>query len=77
MAAFAGTQVLAALAGLWVGRHLDRYGPRLLMTFGSVLGVVAVLCLAAASVPAVVRRPPARSPVPPWPPPSIRPRSPR
>jgi len=48
MAAFTGTQVLAALAGLWVGRHLDRHGPRLLMTLGSALGVLAVLSLAAA-----------------------------
>lgn len=48
MAAFTGTQVLAALAGLWVGRHLDRSGPRLLMSIGSVVGVFAVLALAAA-----------------------------
>ena len=48
MAAFTGTQILAALAGLWVGRHLDRHGPRRLMTVGSALGVLAVLGLAAA-----------------------------
>jgi len=48
MAAFTGTQVLAALAGLWVGRHLDHHGPRLLMTLGSALGVLAVLSLAVA-----------------------------
>lgn len=48
MAAFTGTQVVAALAGIWVGRRLDRRGPRLLMTVGSALGVVAVLGLAAA-----------------------------
>jgi len=48
MAAFTGTQVIAALAGLWVGRHLDRHGPRYVMTLGSVLGVVAVLGLATA-----------------------------
>ena len=39
MAAFTGTQILAALAGIWVGRHLDRRGPRVLMTVGSALGV--------------------------------------
>ncbi len=48
MAAFTGTQVLAALAGLWVGRHLDRHGPRLLMSVGSFLGVCAALALAVA-----------------------------
>ena len=48
MAAFTGTQVLAALAGLWVGRWLDRHGPRYLMTLGSAVGVIAVLSLAAA-----------------------------
>ncbi len=48
MAAFTGTQVVAALAGLWVGRHLDHYGPRRLMTIGSAVGVLGVLSLAAA-----------------------------
>jgi len=48
MAAFTGTQVLAAIAGLWAGRHLDRHGPRLLMSVGSAVGVVAVLGLATA-----------------------------
>ena len=48
MAGFTGAQVVAALVGLWVGRHLDRHGPRLLMTLGSVLGVTALLGLAAA-----------------------------
>jgi predicted MFS family arabinose efflux permease len=48
MAAFTGTQILAALAGIWVGRHLDLRGPRVLMTVGSALGVVAVLALATA-----------------------------
>lgn len=48
MAAFTGTQVLAALCGLWVGRHLDRHGPRVLMSVGSAIGVVAVVGLSAA-----------------------------
>ncbi|HWM74615.1 MAG TPA: MFS transporter, partial [Nocardioides sp.] len=48
MAAFTGTQVIGALAGLWVGPHLDRHGPRYVMTLGSALGVVAVLGLATA-----------------------------
>jgi MFS family permease len=48
MAAFSGTQVLAALAGVWAGRHLDRHGPRVLMSVGSAVGVVAVLALATA-----------------------------
>jgi MFS family permease len=45
--------VVAALVGIPVGRRLDRAGPRWLMTAGSVIGVPALLGVAAArSVPA-------------------------
>ena len=42
-AAFTLGQVFAALAGIGVGRILDRRGPRWLMTGGSVLAVVSLL----------------------------------
>jgi MFS family permease len=48
MAVFTMAQVVAAGAGLWVGRRLDRDGPRVVMTAGSALGVVAVLAVALA-----------------------------
>ena len=48
MAVFTMTQVVAAAAGLWVGRRLDRRGPQAVMTGGSVLGVVAVVAIALA-----------------------------
>lgn len=48
MAAFSTGLVAAALAGVPVGRLLDRYGPRLVMTAGSVAGFAAVLAVAAA-----------------------------
>jgi MFS family permease len=47
-AAFSGALLVAALAGIPVGRVLDRRGPRAVMTTGSVLGVTAVLTMAAA-----------------------------
>jgi MFS family permease len=47
-AAFSAALILAALGGIPLGRALDRRGPRLLMTGGSVLGVLAVLGLATA-----------------------------
>lgn len=46
MAAFTSGQIVAAVAGLAVGRHIDRFGPRTLMTVGSVAAVVALLVLA-------------------------------
>lgn len=46
MAVFTMAQVVAAAAGLWVGRRLDRDGPRVVMTAGSALGVLAVLAVA-------------------------------
>jgi MFS family permease len=48
MAAFSVGLVTAALTGVPVGRLLDRYGPRPVMTAGSVVGVAAVLAVAAA-----------------------------
>ena len=47
-AAFSGSLLMAALVGIWVGRVLDRRGPRAVMTAGSVLAVPAVLLIAAA-----------------------------
>lgn len=48
MAAFSTGAVVNALAGVVVGRAIDRYGPRRVMTLGSVVGVLAVLAIAAA-----------------------------
>lgn len=48
VAAFTVAQLVAAASGVWVGRHLDRHGPRRIMTAGSALGVVSILCLASA-----------------------------
>src|SRR3954471_10354014 len=47
-AAFSAGLVTSALLGIPVGRWLDRYGPRWLMTTGSSLGVLAVLAVAGA-----------------------------
>lgn len=46
--AFSAGLVTSALMGIVVGRWLDRYGPRWIMTIGSVLGVVAVLAVVVA-----------------------------
>ncbi|MGC2998660.1 MFS transporter [Streptomyces sp. G35A] len=48
-AAFSLGLVVSALAGIRVGRILDRRGPRTVMTVGSVLGVVSLLIVATAS----------------------------
>jgi MFS family permease len=47
-AAFSVSQVVAAVVGVPVGRLLDRHGPRMIMTTGSVLAVVALLGIALA-----------------------------
>jgi len=41
--AFSLALLVSAVAGIAVGRHLDRRGPRALMTAGSITGVVLVL----------------------------------
>lgn len=47
-AAFSVALVVSAVAGVAVGRFIDRHGPRLMMTTGSVLGVVALIVVATA-----------------------------
>ncbi|CAL9341698.1 hypothetical protein SUDANB176_00284 [Streptomyces sp. enrichment culture] len=47
-AAFSLGLVVSALAGIRVGRILDRRGPRAVMTTGSVLGVISLVVVAAA-----------------------------
>nr|WP_303712096.1 MFS transporter [Kutzneria buriramensis]WKX11162.1 MFS transporter [Kutzneria buriramensis] len=44
--AFSAALVVSALAGIPIGRILDRRGPRIVMTTGSLLGVAAVLAIA-------------------------------
>ncbi|MFJ8769850.1 MFS transporter [Streptomyces clavifer] len=46
--AFSGALLVSALAGIPIGRILDRCGPRTVMTAGSVLAVLALLVIAAA-----------------------------
>jgi MFS family permease len=48
VAVFTVAQLVAAGVGLWVGRRLDRHGPRLVMTGGSIVGVVSVVLIAVA-----------------------------
>jgi len=48
VAALSGAQLVTAVAGIPVGRWLDRRGPRAVMTTGSVLGVLAVVAVATA-----------------------------
>jgi MFS family permease len=47
-AALSASQLTAALAGIPVGRRIDRHGPRAVMTAGSVLAVPAVVLVATA-----------------------------
>ncbi|GEP38443.1 MFS transporter [Nocardioides psychrotolerans] len=46
--AFSLAQVVSAVAGLWVGRHIDAHGPRAVMTFASLLAVPGLLGVALA-----------------------------
>ncbi len=46
--AFSLSQFVAAGAGIWVGRHIDAYGPRRVMTAGSLVAIPAVLTIASA-----------------------------
>ncbi|MEV0071225.1 MFS transporter [Amycolatopsis sp. NPDC050768] len=48
IAALSGAQLVSALAGIPVGRWLDRRGPRAVMTAGSLLAVPAVIAVATA-----------------------------
>jgi hypothetical protein len=45
-AAFSGALLVSALVGIPIGRILDRRGPRAVMTWGSVLAVIALLAVA-------------------------------
>ena len=47
VAVLTGAQLIAAASGIWIGRHIDRHGPRLVMTAGSVVGVASVAGIAA------------------------------
>ncbi len=47
-AGFSGAQLIAALAGIHIGRHLDRHGPRAAMTIGSALAALATAAIALA-----------------------------
>jgi MFS family permease len=47
-AGFSAAQLIAALVGIPVGRWLDRHGPRLVMTAGSALAVLATVMIALA-----------------------------
>ncbi|MFF5035689.1 MFS transporter [Nocardia salmonicida] len=45
---FSAGHLLTALTGIFVGRRLDRHGPRAVMTAGSVLAVTALIIVATA-----------------------------
>ena len=46
--AFSLSQFVSALAGIWVGRHIDSFGPRRVMTAGSLVAVPGVALVALA-----------------------------
>ena len=46
LGAFTVAQVVAGTLGFWVGRHIDRVGPRALMTLGSLVGAAAMVGVA-------------------------------
>ena len=48
-AAFSTGLIVSGVCGIFVGRRLDAHGPRVIMTAGSVVGVVAVVLVATAS----------------------------
>ncbi|MGV9823519.1 MFS transporter [Nocardia xishanensis] len=50
-AAFSAGQLVAALAGIPVGRWIDRHGPRGVMSAGSMLAIPALIVVATASHP--------------------------
>lgn len=47
-AAFSASQVVSGIVGVVLGKRLDRYGPRVIMTAGSAVSVVGLLAIAAA-----------------------------
>ena len=47
-AAFSVSQVVSGIVGVVLGRRLDRYGPRVIMTAGSVVSVLGLLAIAVA-----------------------------
>ena len=47
-AAFSASQVVSGVVGVVLGRRLDRYGPRVIMTAGSVVSVLGLFAIAAA-----------------------------
>ncbi len=47
-AGFSASQIVAGLVGIPVGKLLDRHGPRVIMTSGSVVAVLALVGLATA-----------------------------
>ncbi|QNQ38542.1 MFS transporter [Streptomyces sp. CB00271] len=47
-AAFSAALLVSAVAGIRVGRIIDRHGPRTVMTTGSVIGVLSILIVALA-----------------------------
>ena len=46
--AFSVAQLVSAAVGIWVGRHIDRVGPRRVMTVGSLIAVPGVVAIATA-----------------------------
>ncbi len=46
--AFSLAQLVSAGAGIWVGRHIDAFGPRRVMTAGSLLAIPGVATIALA-----------------------------
>ena len=46
--AFSLSQLVAGAVGIWVGRHLDRYGPRAVMTGASLVAVPGMVTVALA-----------------------------
>ena len=46
LGAFTVAQIVAGTLGFWVGRHIDRVGPRALMTLGSLVGAAAMVGIA-------------------------------
>lgn len=47
-AAFSASQIVSGIVGVLLGRRLDRFGPRVIMTAGSVISVLGLLMIAAA-----------------------------